>query len=191
MKKKFFVLSIATVLCYIFGTNHADAINQDYLNRNLMKNDTVIEKPLITIMGIECRTSNSPEAAPHDIPKHWAKFIAEDIFNQIPNKSSDDVIALYCDYEGDYTKPYSLVIGCPVSSIDVIPQGMVVKMIPGGTYAVFEAIGEHPQALIETWEYIWQRADLNRTYTGDYEVYGNKFQRTPQQVDVLICIQNK
>lgn len=155
-----------------------------------MKKYTVIEKPSSTIVGIECRTSNSPEAAPQDIPKLWEKFYSECILDQIPNKASNEIIALYCDYEGDYTKPYSLVIGCSVNSLNVIPKGMVAKTIPAGSYAVFKATGEHPKALIETWGQIWQQADLQRTYTGDYEAYNEKFfSKSPQEIDVYIAVQ--
>lgn len=85
--------------------------------------------------------------------------------------------------------PYSVVIGCPVSMLDKVPEGLVVKQIPGGTYAVYRAIGEHPQTLIETWGEIWQ-TDLPRTYTGDYEVYGKKFtSSSPQEVEVFIAIE--
>jgi predicted transcriptional regulator YdeE len=105
-----------------------------------------------------------------------------------PMKSSPSI---YCDYEGDYTQPYSLVIGCPVSSFDVIPQGMVAKSIPTGFYAIFHAIGEHPKSLIETWGNIWQCPDLERTYTGDYEVYGDKFSGSPQEVVVCIAIEQE
>lgn len=166
-------------------------LNQDYLNRKHMNKFTVVEKPSIIVMGIECRTSNSPEAAPHDIPKLWEKFYTENIINQISYKNSDEVIALYCDYEGDYTKPYSLVIGCPVSSSSVIPGGMVAKIIPAGSYAVFSAIGEHPKTLIETWGHVWQQIDLKRTYTGDYEIYGEKFHSGSTQVDVYIAIEKE
>ena len=54
---------------------------------------TVVKKPSINIIGIECRTSNSPEAGPQDIPKHWEKFYNECILDQIPNKTSNEVIA--------------------------------------------------------------------------------------------------
>ena len=156
-----------------------------------MKKYTIVKKPSITIIGIECRTSNLPEAGPYDIPKHWEKFYKSDIISKIPNKTSNEVLALYCDYEGDYTQPYSLVIGCPVSSIDVIPEGMVAKAIPTGSYAIFRAVGERPKSLIETWGNIWQQPDLERTYTGDYEIYGDKFFGTPQEVEVYIAIEQK
>lgn len=149
----------------------------------------VVQKPAIQVIGIDCRTSNAPEAEPQDIPKLWRRFYGEDIVNRIPNKTSNEVIALYCDYEGDYTQPYSVVIGCAVSSVDTIPEGMVAKTIPASSYAVFRAIGEHPKALIETWGEIWQEPDLERTYTGDYELYNEQFfLNSPQEVAVYIAV---
>jgi predicted transcriptional regulator YdeE len=140
------------------------------------------------VVGIECRTSNHPEAAPQDIPRLWRKFYSENIFQQIPHKASDQVIALYCDYEGDYTQPYSVVIGCQVSSLDKVPQGMVAKIVPATSYATFRAVGEHPKSLIETWGKIWQ-TPLDRTYTGDYEVYRSQFfSESPKEVEIYIAI---
>lgn len=136
------------------------------------------------VIGIECRTSNNPDAGPHDIPRHWQRFYTENILSQIPSKAESEVIALYCDYEGDYTKPYSLVIGCQVTSIRKIPEGMVAKIVPASTYAVFRAVGEFPKSLIETWKKIWQ-TNLERTYTGDFEVHG---ERSSKEVGVYIAI---
>lgn len=156
-----------------------------------MKNYTVVQKPSKNIIGIECRTSNAPEDGPQDIPRLWGQFYNEDIVSKIPNKASNEVIALYCDYEGDYTQPYSLVIGCLVNSLDDIPEGMVTKTIPAGSYAVFRAIGDYPASLIETWGNIWQ-TELKRTYTGDYEFYGEKFASgSPDEVEVYIAIEKE
>ncbi len=146
-----------------------------------------VQKSSLLVIGIECRTSNTPERAPHDIPLLWKRFFAEAIASKVPGKISNDIIALYCDYESDYTQEYSLVIGCPVSSLDAIPPGLVGKNVPASPYAVFPAIGQYPQSLIETWGVIWQQKDLERTYTGDYEVYGDKFTSgASQEVDILI-----
>ncbi len=154
-----------------------------------MKDYTLIQKPPINVIGIECRTSNAPEDGPQDIPSLWGRFYSEDIINKIPNKASNEVIALYCDYEDDYTKPYSLVIGCSVTSLDNIPEGMVAKIIHAGSYALFRAIGEYPASLIETWGNIWQ-TELKRTYTGDYEFYGEKFSSgSLQEVEVFIAVE--
>lgn len=192
MKNKFTILAIAITLVssYVSGQNTALVVDQNHATKEtLMGNYTVIQKPSMIIVGIECRTSNAPEAGPHDIPRHWDKFYKEDIICQIPNKVSNEVIALYCDYEGDYTQPYSLVIGCPVCSLDLVPKGMVAKTLPATAYAVFLAIGEHPKSLIETWKRVW-KTDLERTYTGDYETYGDKFTSgSPKEVEVCIAIQ--
>lgn len=153
------------------------------------KNYTIVQKPALIVIGIECRTSNAPEDGPQDIPKLWEQFYVEEISNQIPNKISDEVIALYCDYEGDHTQPYSLVIGCPVESLKDVPEGMVAKIIPAGSYAVFRAVGEYPSSLIKAWGNIWQ-TDLKRTYTGDYEWYGDKFiSGSPKEVEVFIAVE--
>ena len=156
-----------------------------------MEKYTILQKPPLMIVGISCRTSNAPEAGPQDIPRLWGRFYNEDIMNKIPNKASHEVIALYCDYEGDYTKPYSIVIGCPVNSVEVVPPGMVAKTIPSGSFAVFRAVGEHPASLIETWGKIWQ-TELKRSYTGDYEFYGDKYiSGSPKEVEVLIAIESR
>ena len=156
-----------------------------------MKDYSVIERPPIMVLGIECRTSNAPEDGPNDIPRLWGKFYNEGIIHKIPNRISNEVIALYCDYEGDYTQPYSLVIGCAVSSLDDIPEGLVAKNVPGGSFAAFKAVGEYPASLIETWGNIWQ-TDLKRTYTGDYEFYGEKFfSGSLQELEVFIALEKE
>lgn len=149
---------------------------------------TTLRKPAMTVIGIECRTSNASDAAPRDIPKLWQKFYENDVLSKISNKASEEVIALYCDYEGDYTKPYSCVIGCAVISVKEIPEGLVAKTIPASTFMVFHATGEFPKSLIATWNKIWQ-SNLQRTYSGDYEVYGKKFE-TESTVEILIAIED-
>lgn len=156
-----------------------------------MSNYTVLKMPEILLVGLECRTSNELGAAMSDIPALWERFYGENVISQIPEKASDEVLALYCDYEGDHTQPYSVVIGCPVKNFDGVPEGLVAKRIPGGTYACYQAVGEHPQTLIQTWGEIWQ-TDLPRTYTGDFEVYGKKFTTgSPHEVEVFIAIENR
>jgi predicted transcriptional regulator YdeE len=194
MNNKFANLSILITLfsSCVFAKNIPLKIEQShFIEENMMKNYTIVQKPSLILIGIECRTSNAPDAGPQDIPKHWGKFYSEGIIGQIPNKISEEVIALYCDYKGDYTQQYSLVIGCLVNSLDIVPKGMVAKIIPVGAYAIFRAIGEHPKSLIETWGNIWQDDELKRTYSGDYELYGDKFSSNPQEVEVYIAIEGE
>jgi predicted transcriptional regulator YdeE len=195
MKNKFASLSFlitlfsSSVFCQ---ENPLNISRNHFIEKNMNMDYTINQKPSIHLVGIVCRTSNAPEAGPHDIPKHWERFYREGIIAQIPNKISNEVIALYCDYEGDYTQPYSLVLGCPVNSLEKIPKGMIGKVIPRGTYAVFRAIGEHPKSVIETWGNIWGQTDLVRTYTGDYEVYGDQFfSGSPPEVNVFVAVKQE
>jgi predicted transcriptional regulator YdeE len=189
---KTFMNTIIATLCGIMGVASGNAAEQNTTQtfKETMKDYTVVEKPSLIVVGIECRTSNSPDAGPHDIPKLWGRFYSENILSQIPNKASNEVVALYCDYEGNYTQPYTCLIGCPVTSLSGIPSGLTVKVIPAGSFARFRAIGEHPQTLIETWGRIWQDSiERNRAYTGDFEVYGDKFfSGRSQEVEVYIAI---
>lgn len=149
---------------------------------------STITKPAFYVIGIVCRTTNKPDEGPIDIPKLWERFKNEEVYFRIPNKASDDVIGLYCDYESDHTGAYSLVIGCPVTSLENIPEGFVGKEVPESTYAVFPISGEFPQSLINAWGEVWN-TPLNRTFSGDFELYGHKFMTSPSKdLELFIAI---
>ena len=139
-------------------------------------------------IGFELRTNN--EECSVAMPAHKEKFFQENMLAKIPNKINGDMLALYTDYEGDYTKPYSWILGCEVSSLDHIPEGLVGKIIPAATYAVFTSQGDFPEGLIAVWQTIWQ-AKLSRAYTCDFEVYRSDFdpQKKPE-VKVYIALEN-
>lgn len=149
-----------------------------------------IKRPSMYVIGIECRTINLPDRAPIDISKLKDRFFAEGIQSQIPNKVSNDVIVLYCDYEGDITQPYTCVFGCETSTLENVPKGMVGKKLPESNYKVFKAVGDFPKSVVDTWQKIW-KAPLPRTYTGDFEVYGKKFTlQKDSEVDVFIAVED-
>jgi len=77
------------------------------------------------IIGIPVRTSNENGKSAQDIDALWEKFMSENIVGQIPNKISQNVYSVYTDYEGDYTQPYTTLLGCKVTSLEEIPKGMV------------------------------------------------------------------
>ena len=138
-------------------------------------------------IGLELRTNN--EECSLAMPAHKEKFVKENILAKIPNKINDIIFALYTDYEGDYTKPYSWILGCEVSSLDEVPEGLVGKMIPESNYAVFTTQGEFPQGLIAAWQAVWN-SNLDRSYTSDFELYPSNFdpQKNPE-VKVYIAIE--
>lgn len=140
-------------------------------------------------IGLELRTNNAECST--TMPAHKDRFFKENTLAKIPNKLNDNFVALYTDYEGDYTKPYSWILGCEVSSLDQIPPGLVGKVIPESKYAVFTTQGAFPQGLISAWQTIW-KSNLTRSYTSDFELYRSEFhpQKNPE-VKIYIAIENK
>nr|WP_299072726.1 GyrI-like domain-containing protein [uncultured Allomuricauda sp.] len=151
---------------------------------------THTKKDAFTIVGISARTSNENGKAENDIPQLWQKFMAEGVAHRIPNKVDDTIYAIYTNYEGDHTKPYTIVIGCNVSNLDNIPEDLTVKMVPSSNYTKFTAKGDLTKdAVINTWMEIWNK-DLKRTYTTDIEIYGEKaLNPTDGEAEILIAVQ--
>ena len=153
----------------------------------------LITIPSFHFIGLPLRTSNDKM---NEIGAHWGKFYSEKIIDKIPDKIDNDgaggatsVLGMYTDYEGDHTKPYTLVLGCKVSGIDNIPEGLISKTIPKQKYAVFTAKGKMPDCIVKAWGDIWN-SGINRTYKFDFEVYGEK-SGNPENAEVDIYISVK
>ncbi|MDO4702466.1 GyrI-like domain-containing protein [Tannerella sp.] len=141
------------------------------------------------IIGIAVRTTNANGQAATDLGKLWGQFMSEAISN-IPNAISEEIIAMYTDYEIDYQGDYTAIIGKKVGSLDEIPNGMIGREFPAAKFQKFIAKGEMPNAVVETWKAIWQQdATLHRAYQYDFEVYGEKSQNGNQsEVDIFISV---
>ena len=139
------------------------------------------------VIGISVRTTNENQQAAKDIPALWSRFMSEGIQAKIPNKIDAEVLSIYTNYEGDHTKPYDTILGCRVSSLDVVPEGMVAQSFEGGSYVEFVSKGDMNQgAVYNTWLEIWN-ADLDRKFTADFEVYGEKA-KNPANIEVPIFV---
>jgi predicted transcriptional regulator YdeE len=125
------------------------------------------------VIGISMRTAN--DRFLKEAPPLWDRFFKENLSDKIPNKINKNLLAVYTEYAGDYTQPYTYIIGCEVSSLEVVPEGMVGVTISASPYAVFTSKGPHPQSMMQTWQAIWN-SDVKRSYTTDFEVYGPGFQ---------------
>ena len=97
------------------------------------------------------KTKTNNEKCSLEMPAHKERFFKENIFAKIPNKKSGDLLAIYTNYEGDYSKPYSWILGCEVTSLDSIPEGLVGKEIAEQKYAAFSTEGKFPEGLIAVW----------------------------------------
>lgn len=122
------------------------------------------------VVGFPLRTTNKNDQAANDIKKHWEVFFTASLGNKIKDKISDEIIALYYDYESDYTGAYSYLLGYLVPAHAEAPFGCITKEIPSANYMLFSAEGKLPDTCIKLWETIWER-ELPRTYTCDIEMY--------------------
>lgn len=141
------------------------------------------------VIGISVRTTNENEQAVKDIPALWARFFEEKIAEKIPGKTDASLYCIYTDYEKDHTKPYTTILGCRVENLDAVPPGMVGKVIEGGNYDLRTAKGNIQEGLVYVeWLRIWDSM-LPRTYTADFEVYGEKAKDPHNaEVDIFVAV---
>ncbi|MEJ5995175.1 GyrI-like domain-containing protein [Pedobacter sp. Du54] len=141
------------------------------------------------VIGISVRTTNENNLAGKDISALWSRFISDKILEAIPNKIDHTIYSIYTDYESDHTKPYTTILGCKVANLETIPEGMIGKSFDGGNYIKLSAKGDLMQDLIiNKWLEIWEM-DLDRAFTADFEVFGEKAQNpTAAEIDFLIAV---
>lgn len=146
----------------------------------------------IHLIGLQLpsKTTNENGQSGIDCGKLWQKFEDEHYMDRIPNKRTDDVIAAYHQYEGDYTQPFSYFVGCEVQPGTDVPEQMDQLVIPAQTYTRFFARGPMPDCMADTWSKIWkQENQLNRTYTIDFERYGPKSRDwSNAEVEIFIAV---
>jgi predicted DNA-binding transcriptional regulator YafY/predicted transcriptional regulator YdeE len=152
----------------------------------VMTNETI--KPF-AVIGLAVRTTNQNQQASHDIGALWQQFLGQQIAATIPNRVGQAIYCLYTDYELDHTRPYTVILGCPVSNLAEIPAGLVGHQVPGGLYAKHLAKGSLPQgAVYRAWAEIWQ-ADLARQFSTDFEVYTERaYNPDDAEVDIFVAI---
>jgi predicted transcriptional regulator YdeE len=128
----------------------------------------IVEEAGLTVVGIYTLASN---AEPQKIGDLWRRFHAMGNGADISGRLSNDHICVYCEYEGDWTMPFTVVIGCAVAHDAEVPQGMKKIAIEAGKFAVYHPQGELPQAVFDAWAEVW-RTPFDRRYQADYDVYG-------------------
>ncbi len=130
-----------------------------------------IQKENLKIIGISVRTTNQNQQAAKDIPALWEQFVATNVIDKIPNKLDGKVFSVYTDYESDYMGSYTTILGCEVSSLENVPEGMTTVEIPEDFYTNFIVNGQLNENIVyNKWLEIWQ-SDIKRSYRSDFEVY--------------------
>lgn len=138
------------------------------------------------VIGVPIKTSN--KQFQEEAPLLWQRFFTEDLAEEIPNQVDDHLIAVYTEYEGDYTQPFTYLLGRQVSHLEDIPKGMIGIEIEESPYAVFTAHGPFPDAMVQKWHTIWE-SDIDRSYTTDFEIYPPDFdQEEAPKIKIYIAL---
>ena len=131
-----------------------------------------------SVIGIEARTSGEQEMyGDGQIAGLWQRFYQEHILEKIPNKTDENVYAVYTDYSRDRMGAYTVVIGAKVAGKAQAPAGMVRKTLPAAQYAVLTSEKGPADAVIPAaWQRLWALEDKDqlggkRAYKSDYEIY--------------------
>jgi predicted transcriptional regulator YdeE len=121
-----------------------------------------MDLPPFRVCGLARRQSND---RPEEIGRQWRDFYAAGGAAQIQHKIGDDLYAVYFEYEGDHTRPYTMLLGCSVSAPT---PGLRLIEIPAQRYEVFDARGPMPQTLMQTWMKVYD-APIARAFTFDFD----------------------
>lgn len=135
-----------------------------------------ITKPAVKLIGVSLgyKTTNENGKAMEDCAALWQTFSGSFMAPRIKGKLNKDTYAVYYDYDGDFTKPYTYFIGCPVADDAEVPAGMETITIPEQTYEIVTAKGQMPNCIGNAWREIWENITRNRAYGYDFEIYSEK-----------------
>lgn len=141
-------------------------------------------------IGISVQTSNQNGQNAEDLRNLWGRFFAENLMEKIPNKISNNILTIYTDYQSDFQGSYTALIGYKVTSTDEVPNDLEAREFESGTFKKYTAKGIIPNAVIDTWEEIWDNDQiLKRKYSYDFEVYGEKSQNgADSEVEIYIAV---
>jgi predicted transcriptional regulator YdeE len=157
----------------------------------------IIYQESFQVVGIEASTNNAKESGPDAIiGKLWQQFLSQGLLNRIPDKVDQSIIAVYTDYATDANGQYTFVLGARIRPIPnpVLPEGMVVKTVPAGRYAVFTSDrGPVAKIVVEAWKQIWtyykSPANGERAYRADFELYDQRAaDPNNAQVDIYVGV---
>lgn len=136
------------------------------------------------------KTTNQNNQSSKDCGDLWQKFESDKISDLIPEKLTDEIYAVYFDYEKNETTPFSYFIGCKVENNSGAPKELDELIIPTQEYTKFTAKGVMTGCITDTWKEIWN-SNINRNFGFDFEVYDERSQDwSNAEVDIYISTIN-
>lgn len=141
-------------------------------------------------LALKTKTTNLNSQSAIDCGNLWQEFEKGNYAEKISGKLGEEIFAVYHDYEGDFTKPYSYFIGCRVKSDTKVPEGLNSLIIPDQQYRQFIAKGTMPDCVADKWKEIWSSdTEIPRAYNADFEVYDERSKDwNHAEVDIFISL---
>jgi predicted transcriptional regulator YdeE len=165
------------------------------MKRESDTNPRAVHQEEFTVMGISVRTSNAEQATPTaPIGKQWERLFKEGVLAAIPNKADANIVAVYSDYASDKDGEYDYLLGARVTKVENVPEGLTVKNVPAGRYAVFTSErGPVQKVVVAMWQRVWATPKSalggDRAYKADYEVYDQRAQNPADSVvDLYVSV---
>jgi predicted transcriptional regulator YdeE len=149
-----------------------------------------IKQSGFTLIGLKLKgkTTNENGQSGIDCGNLWQKFEKDLIAEKIPGKLSDEKYAVYFEYEGDHTKPFSYFIGCRVNNDASAPPDMTILTVPAGNFTRMIAKGKMPDCVANAWKDIWN-SKIERAYQFDYEIYDEQSKDWKNaEVDIFVSV---
>lgn len=141
-----------------------------------MNHNHVILEEEFSIAGLQISTNNKNEFNPKTakIMGLWENFHQTSLISQL-TPEGHFIYGVYSEYQSDENGDYSVTAGINAKHLNSQDEDLQEVVIHPGKYLIFEARGELPGALIETWQYIWKyfsnSSSLKRKFTSDFEKY--------------------
>ena len=134
----------------------------------IMQQPEEIELPARRFAGLTTRVEPNN---PYVISALWDRVRTDTTVPRITGcVNNGAMVAVYTEYESDYTGAYTILVGYEVTAEAEVPAGVRVIEVPPQKYAVILAQGKQPQAVIEAWQWVWA-SSLDRVYTADFDEY--------------------
>jgi predicted transcriptional regulator YdeE len=148
-----------------------------------------LSRMVLVGLSLDKKTSNENGQSTVDCGSLWQKFINDNWFSRVPNKISQQIFAVYHEYESDHTGEFAYFIGCRVSDEAEVPKGLQKLVVPRGTFEKFIAKGTMSGCISDTWALIWA-SPAKRAYQVDFEVYDDRSEDwNDAEVDIFVSIQ--
>ncbi len=127
--------------------------------------------PGIKIIGIATKTQITEGQYYQDILSLWKRWATESLFDKIENRISNDTYNVFFDYDLENISEFSVLLGCAVENLNMIPRGMVGRQLPPTRCARYETTGKLPESLDRVWDKIESEKSYERNYIYDFNLY--------------------